>query len=45
MFDIKTEIVNLTSGTLEPDQQVTARYVLTYGMPQSIGATGETADR
>lgn len=29
-FDIKTETVNPASGALEPGQQVTARYVLTY---------------
>jgi hypothetical protein len=31
-FDIKTETVNPASGALEPGQQVTARYVLTYEM-------------
>ncbi len=31
-FDIKTETVNPASGALEPGQQVTARYVLTYDM-------------
>ncbi|MFA7563600.1 MAG: hypothetical protein WCY70_09170 [Methanoculleus sp.] len=31
-FDIKTETVNPASGALEPNQQVTARYVLTYEM-------------
>ncbi|BBL67669.1 hypothetical protein [Methanoculleus chikugoensis] len=31
-FDVKTETVNPASGALEPGQQVTARYVLTYDM-------------
>ncbi|WP_292519920.1 hypothetical protein [Methanoculleus sp.] len=31
-FDIKTETVNPAGTTLEPGQQVTARYVLTYEM-------------
>ncbi|WP_332450831.1 hypothetical protein [Methanoculleus sp.] len=44
-FAIKTESINPTSGTLEPGQQVVARYVFTYEMSQSIGTTGETADR
>ena len=36
-FDIKTETVNPASGALEPGQQVTARYVLTYDMITSGG--------
>ncbi len=36
-FDIKTETVNPASGALEPGQQVTARYVLTYDMVTSSG--------
>jgi len=36
-FDIKTETVNPASGALEPGQQVTARYVLTYDMVTSGG--------
>ncbi len=31
-FDVKTEKVDPASGALEPGQQVTARYVLTYDM-------------
>jgi len=31
-FDVKTETVNPAGTTLEPGQQVTARYVLTYEM-------------
>ena len=36
-FDINTETVNPASGALEPGQQVTARYVLTYDMVTSGG--------
>ncbi len=36
-FDIKTETVNPASGALEPGQQVTARYVLTYDMTTDGG--------
>lgn len=36
-FDVKTETVNPASGALEPGQQVTARYVLTYDMLTSDG--------
>ena len=36
-FDIKTEKVDPASGALEPGQQVTARYVLTYDMVTSGG--------
>lgn len=31
-FDVKTETINPEGDTLEPGQQVTARYVLTYDM-------------
>jgi hypothetical protein len=31
-FDVKTETINPASGALEPGQQVTTRYVLTYDM-------------
>ncbi|WOX55430.1 MULTISPECIES: hypothetical protein [unclassified Methanoculleus] len=31
-FDVKTETVDPSSGALEPGQQVSARYVLTYDM-------------
>ncbi len=31
-FNIKTETINPATGSLEPGQQVTARYVLTYDM-------------
>ncbi|MDD3070355.1 MAG: hypothetical protein PHX88_04085, partial [Methanoculleus horonobensis] len=36
-FDVKTEKVDPASGALEPGQQVTARYVLTYNMVTSGG--------
>ncbi|KLK89333.1 hypothetical protein SZ63_02630 [Methanoculleus sediminis] len=36
-FDVKTEKVDPASGALEPGQQVTARYVLTYDMVTSGG--------
>ena len=42
-FDIKTETVNPASGDLEPGQQVTARYVLTYDMV-TIGGNDETLE-
>ena len=41
-FDIKTETVNPASGALEPGQQVTARYVLTYEMATTGTGTGGT---
>lgn len=34
-FTIKTETINPASGALEPDQQVTARYVLVHDMSQT----------
>lgn len=40
-FDIKTETVNPASGALEPGQQVTAWYVLTYDMV-TTGGNDET---
>ncbi|MDD2296106.1 MAG: hypothetical protein PHW61_09280 [Eubacteriales bacterium] len=36
-FDIKIETVNPASSAVEPGQQVTARYVLTYDMITSTG--------
>jgi len=41
-FEIKTETVNPASGALEPGQQVTARYVLTYEMATIDNANDET---
>jgi hypothetical protein len=40
-FDVKTEKIDPASGALEPGQQVTARYVLTYDMI-TTGGNDET---
>jgi len=42
-FDIKTATVNPTSGDLEPDQSVTAHYVITYSMDPA-NSDGESFD-
>ncbi len=41
-FEIKTETINPASGNLEPGQQVTARYVLTYELATVSNANDET---
>jgi hypothetical protein len=40
-FDIESETVNPASGDLEPGQQVTARYILTYDVITTSDATDE----
>ena len=41
-FNIKTETINPATGPLEPGQQVTARYVLTYDMATTDDLSDET---
>ena len=42
-FDVKTATVNPTSGDLEPDQSVTAHYVIAYNMDPA-NSDGESFD-
>ncbi|MDV2481700.1 hypothetical protein F8E02_06710 [Methanoculleus sp. Wushi-C6] len=41
-FEVKTETINPASGNLEPGQQVTVRYVLTYELATINNANDET---
>jgi hypothetical protein len=41
-FEIKTQTINPASGALEPDQRVTARYVLSYDMITPADLSDET---
>ena len=41
-FEIKTQTISPASGALEPDQRVTARYVLSYDMITTADPSDET---